>query len=320
MIDTTGVPANGSWVERSTQVRITLGEFCLAKVSFRAMTLPDLDWRYPVDIADETIERQLQSGAKAVYLSYSPASGRLPRVSFRKHGFRYVPWQAGRHYINLDGTFQDYLSRFGAKSRKNLNRSVRLFAEASGGAVDFREYRSVEDISAFYESASEVAVKTYQHRLLKSGLPLTDDFRGKLVELATLDGFRGYILFQGESPAAFAYCTAQNDVLTYQVPGYDPAFQQYSPGTVLLYHILSRVFSERRFRVFDFGIGEAFYKSFFGTGVAPCASVYHFAYTAKNLIFLGAHLGAWSVSAGVVQMLSALGIRDFIKKALRRAG
>ena len=319
MIDTAGAQPRATWVERTTQIRITLGEFCLANVGFRAMTLPGFDWRYPIDITDQLIQSLLQSPVEAVYLSSFPTSGRLPRLSFRKYWFRYVPWQAGRHYIDLDGTFQQYLGRFSAKSRNTLARGARKFAEASGGAVDFREYRHPDDMSAFHEAASQVTRKTFQHKLLKSGLPLTDDFRGKLFELAALDKFRGYILFHGKSPVAFMYCTAHNDVLTGQVAGYDPAFQQYSPGTLLLYHILNRVFSEGRFRVFDFGIGESSYKDFFGTGVASCAAVYHFAYTPKNVAFLGAHLATWFVSAAVVKILSVLRIKDFVKKAIRRA-
>lgn len=319
MIDTTGAQPSTSWIERSTQIRITLGEFCLANIRFRAVTLPGLDWRYPLDIADEVIQRQLQSRVDTVYLSSLHAPEHLPRVSFRKHWFRYVPAQVGRHYVDLDGTFQEYLRRFSAKSRNTLTRRMRKFSEANGGAVDFREYRNPDDLSAFYEAASEVTVKTYQYKLLKSGLPQNDEFRSKLVELARLNRFRGYVLFHGKSPVAFAHCTAQNDILTYQCPGYDPAFQQYSPGTVLLYHILDRIFSERRFRIFDFGTGEAAYKSFFGTGTAPCAAVYHFAYTPKNLAFLGVHLTAWSVSAAAVRILSVLRIKDSIKKAIRRA-
>jgi CelD/BcsL family acetyltransferase involved in cellulose biosynthesis len=45
--------------------------------------------------------------------------------------------------------------------------------------------------------------------------------------------------------------------------GHDPAFGQFSPGTVLLFLILERLFAERRFRVFDFGGMAAEYKVFF---------------------------------------------------------
>jgi len=320
MTSTTGAQANASWVERSTQIRIVLGEFCLGHVRFRGATLTGLDWRRPIEIDEEAIERHLQSGAEVVYLASLPTTERLPRLCFRKHWVRYVPARIGRHYIDLEGTFQDYLRSFAAKQRNNLTRPVRRFIEASEGTVDFREYRHPDDMSAFYEAASPVTVKTFQHRLLKSGLPQSDDFRRKLLELAELDKFRGYVLFHDKSPIAFGYCLSQNDILTYQVSGYDPDFRQYSPGTLLLYYMLERVFAERRFRIFDFGTGDAFYKSFFSTGVAPCAVVYHFAYTPKNLAFLGAHLAAWLISTAIVKTLSALGIRDFVKKAFRRVG
>jgi hypothetical protein len=319
MIDTASARPSTSWVDRSTQIRITVGEFCLANIRFQAKTLPDFDWRYPIHIADEEIQRQLRSGVEAVYLTSFPTSEHLPRLSFRKYGIRYVPWQAGRHYIDLDGTFQDYLSRLKSKSRNTLARHVRRFTEASDGTVDFREYHRADEIAAFYDVASQVTVKTYQHKLLKSGLLQTDDFRSKLLALAKLGRVWGYIIFHNNSPVAFMYNTVQNDILVSQTIGYDPAFRQYAPGTVLQYHVLDRVFSERRFRVFDFGTGEAFHKSFFGTSVAPCAAVYHFAYTPKNLAFLGVHLGAWSISAAAVRILSVLRAKEFVKRAIRRA-
>jgi hypothetical protein len=317
--DTVGAPSS-SWVESSTQVRIVIGEFCLAKIRFRVMTLPHLDWRYPVDITNEAIHGLLQSNVKAIYLPSFCAPERLPRLCFRKKSVRYVPWQGGRYYVDLDGTFQEYLRRFKAKSRKNLTRSVRIIAEASCGTIDFREYRHVGDMSAFYAEASQITKKTYQHRLLKSGLPQTEDFCRRLVELAGLGRVRGYILFFRKSPVAFAYCTVQDDVLTYQIIGYDPAFQQYSPGTVLLHCILDRIFSERRFRVFDFGTGEASYKSFFSTDAAPSAVVYELAYTPKNLVFLGVHLAASLTSSATAKILSAFGTKDYVKKFFRRVG
>jgi GNAT acetyltransferase-like protein len=319
MTDTAGAQCSSSWVAKSTRIRITLGEFCVANIRFRAVTLPDLDWRNPIHIADEEIQRQLQTGVEAVYLSSAPTTEHLPRLCFRKYGVRYIPWQAGRHYIDLDGTFQDYLSRLKSKARNTLTRHVRKFAEASGGTIDFREYHSADEIAVFYDLASQISVKTYQHHLLKSGLSQTEDFRRALLELAERGRLWAYIIFHNHSPVAYMYNTAHNDLLVSQTIGYDPAFRQYAPGNVLHYQVLNRVFSERRFRVFDFGTGESFHKSFFGTGVTPCAAVYYFAYTPKNLVFLGVHLGAWFVSATVVRLLSALRAKEFVKRTLRRA-
>lgn len=308
---------SGAWINRPTDVRITLGEFCLAKVRFRAATLSGLDWRFPLGSADEMFREQLQTGVEVVYVPSLPVSGRLPRLSIRASGIRYVPGQAGRCYIDLEGTFQEYLAHFGSKPRKNLVRSVRLLSEASGGTIDFREYRTVEEAAEFYTVASNLSEKTYQEKLLKSGLPQTDDFRRAYFELARQDRVRGYILFLHGEPIAYAYCTTQNDIFTYQIIGYDPAFAQHSPGTVLLYLLLEGLFSEKRFTIFDFGTGEASYKKSFSTGESSCAVVYHFRYSPKNLIFLAAHSAAWLASISIVKSLSALRIKGIVKKLLR---
>ena len=70
----------------------------------------------------------------------------------------------------------------------------------------------------------------------------------------------------GGKPIAYAFCRMHNDIITYALLGYDPAFSNWSPGTILLLLVIERLFTQGIFRVFDFGGMAAEYKSFFATG------------------------------------------------------
>jgi len=91
-------------------------------------------------------------------------------------------------------------------------------------------------------------------------------------------------------PAAYALCMRQGDALIYSTIGYDPQYKDLSPGTVLLYLILQRLFAEQRFRIFDFvGGGDYGYKTMFSTGSLDYARVLWFPWSLKNFALVGLH-------------------------------
>ena len=319
LTQTSTVEPDVCWVRRRTEIRLTLGELALGTIQFQAAVLPDARWRTATEVTEGDIATELRSGVDAVCLKSLPTAEHLPRIRFQRNAMRYVPTHFKRHYVVITGSFPEYVKQLSAKLRKNVTRSVRKFADAGGGSVDFREYRRPAEMADFFEVASQVSIKTYQHKLLKAGLPQTAEFRRKIVELAAEDRVRGYLLYLNGSPVAFAYCTVDGELLTYQTPGYDPAYGVYSPGIVLLYHILDRVISEGLVRVFDFGTGDAFYKDAFATGTAACAAVYYFRYNPKTLVFVAVHTSLCLLSAAAVKLLKALHVKDLAKKIFRRA-
>ena len=91
-------------------------------------------------------------------------------------------------------------------------------------------------------------------------------------------------------PAAYALCMRQGDALIYSTIGYDPQYKDLSPGTVLLYLILQRLFAEQRFRIFDFVVvGDYGYKTMFSTGSLDYARVLWFPWSLKNFALVGLH-------------------------------
>src|SRR5207244_12208298 len=101
-----------------------------------------------------------------------PVSAELPRLKSFATGYRYVARQYQRYYVNLGGTFEEYLKKFSGNTRANLRKDLKKFAEASGGGpVDVRFYRKPEESAEFLAIGRELSKKTFQERLLDAGLP-----------------------------------------------------------------------------------------------------------------------------------------------------
>jgi hypothetical protein len=224
-----------------------------------------------------------------------------------------------RYFVQIKGTFDQYLTHFGGKARKNLLRSVRACGQPNGAGLDVREYRDERQVSEFHRVAAGISRLTYQHRLVGAGLPDTPEFLSALSAVAKAGRVRGYVLFVAGQPVAFAFCTVTGSTIHYDVIGYDPTYAQLSPGTVLLFEIMHRVFDEGLFDLFDFGPGDAQYKRSFSTCSRRCANILYLKPTAHNAAFVVAHLFVESLSSTAGALLARLGLKRKVKKLFRRS-
>ena len=265
-------------VQRAVRLDFSLGGILLRTVRLRGVR---------VDTAPkmEELPREVEVAAREGH----PVEERLPRMRVEREAVVYAPSQYRRMYVGLDGTFPEYLRKLRSNTRQDFKRRMRRFAERSGGLLEWREYRRAEEMEEFYRLARQVSEKTYQEKELDAGLPEGEAFREELVEQARRGAARGYILFGGARPVAYSLCRLESDVLIADKAGYDPAYRDHSPGMVLLYAMLRRLFVERRFQRFDFGPGEFRYKRTLATGNVPCADVYYYRRTWRLLALLCLH-------------------------------
>src|SRR3546814_18752641 len=75
------------------------------------------------------------------------------------------------------------------------------------------------------------------------------------------DAMRGWLLFVDDVPISYLYAPAEGDTLIYAHLGYDPAFSEFSPGTVLQLEAMRDLMGEGRFRLFDFTEGDGQHRS-----------------------------------------------------------
>jgi CelD/BcsL family acetyltransferase involved in cellulose biosynthesis len=309
------------WTEKSRELRFTFGEFRLWTANFRAWVLEKhyLDCG-PEDLAGLPPFAEVPSGIQVLVLPSHPVAAELPALTRLPAALRYVPAHFNHYCIELPGSLEAYLAGLSGKSRHEMARKVRRFTEHAAGRQELRAFREVGEMAEFVRLAGSLSRMTYQGRLLAVGLPEGPAFVAELEAAAARDEVRGYLLLLDGRPVAYGYCRVAGDVLLFEHTGYDPALAEHSPGIFLLREMLSRIFAECRFRVFDFGTGDAQYKKSYATSCRRCATVLQFRPTLKNALVVRAHRALIGFSDGCVRLLKTLGIKDRVRRLLRRGG
>lgn len=175
-----------------------------------------------------------------------------------------------RHYIDLTIGFDAYQAHLSSNTRSAMKRKARKVAEVSGGTLDVRRFRTPDDMTTFHDIARRISLRTYQERLLGSGLPDSDAFLRQMYSMAAADSVRAWLLYVAGEPAAYLYCPVQGGVVRYDHVGHDPAFNDLSPGGVLQMAALGDLFAEGRFTRFDFTEGDGQHKRQFATDGVQC--------------------------------------------------
>jgi len=243
----------------------------------------------------------------------------LPRVHPTRHAICYVRNQTVNHYIDLRGPFSDYLKGFSSKTRSTLQRKIRKIAAIEGASFECRSYSAPDSVREFHRLARQVAVKTYQEKLFDGALPASPEFVEHMRAMAELGCFRGFLLFVKDEPVSYLYLPASGNTVAYGYLGYDPGYASFSPGTVLLYLALEKLFAEQRFHFFNFTYGEGQAKELFGRESFLQADIYFFRRNLRNCVAVYSHIAMDWCSSVIGKMLDVLGLRRALRKLLRRS-
>ena len=245
-------------------------------------------------------------------------AARFP-VGIGRYGrwLRYVRSHDVHHFIEIQSSWDAYFSQFTGKSRQNLRRSVKRFIERQSGGNGVELSTAPADMPRFHREALGISEQTYQHKLLKSGLPTGDAFLAHLDQLAHQGRARGYLLRNGDQPIAYAWCSVSEDVFKYEVVGYLPQSADLSPGTVLLYHIIEDAHRMPGCRFLDFGPGEALYKSMFANRKVEYVDLYLFRMTWRNVLLVSLHRALTLASEGLGRFFESMGLKSRIKRMIR---
>ena len=219
-----------------------------------------------------------------------------------------------RSYIEMEGSYEDYLARFSGKTRSTLRRKRRKFEKAGGDELNLRSFCSSEELDEFLRFALPLSRKTYQARLLDAGLPESATARTEMRGLAEQGRVRAFLLFLGREAVAYLYLPVVGGTLVYAYLGYDPDHASLSPGTVLQMAALESLFAEGRFRYFDFTEGQGAHKALFGTDSVVCASFLMLPPTLANRTLLASH-GGFNAAVGTAKSLAR---RSGLETAARR--
>lgn len=223
-----------------------------------------------------------------------------------------------RHSIAMEGSFEDYLTRFSGKTRATLRKKRRRFEEADGGALGLSVHRTPDEIATFLDAALPLSRRTYQSRLLDAGLPADEAFRRHALQAAADNQVRAFLLRLGGAPVAYLYLPVVGDTLVYAHLGYAPDYAALSPGTVLQMAALEQLYAERRYRHFDFTEGDGAHKALFATHSVECASFLLLKPTLTNRVLLAALRGFDRAVAGVKAVAHRTGAEAALRRQLRQ--
>jgi hypothetical protein len=306
------------WSETRHGFRFVLGELAFATrvLPVAVRTGSFMEFAPTPDTLE--LPRTLDGRVVAYVVMSQPVPGPLPKVSLHKGTVRFAPHQYAHQLVRFSGSFEDYLKRqFSGQARNGLKRKIRKYCEQVKDQNPWREYRTPDEVRQFYALARQISARTYQEKLLHKGLP--DGAADEWAELARAGIGRGYLLCDGKKPVAYMTGELRDGVLLNDYQGFDPDYRNLSPGIVLQYFALQKLFSDPEgTRYWDFGEGEGTHKAFFANESLHCADVFHFPPTARALTLFAAQAGLHFASRGIVHVLDRYGLKDKVKRVLRR--
>jgi CelD/BcsL family acetyltransferase involved in cellulose biosynthesis len=222
-----------------------------------------------------------------------------------------------RYYTDFGIGFDAWFESLSSNARQSLRRKAKKIAAESGGDLDVRRFSTPDELEAFHDVGRRISLRTYQERMLGSGLPESPEFLHSMLSLAAADQVRAWLLYVGGEPAAYLYCPVVGDTVIYAHVGHDPAFNDLSPGQVLQLEAMRDLFEEQRFARFDFTEGEGQHKRQFSTGGVACVDLLLLRPSLANRVTMAALGGFNQVVATGKRAVNAAGLEKLAKKVRR---
>lgn len=219
------------------------------------------------------------------------------------------------HYrLVLPATWEGFRALRSAESLKKIDRRERALARETGTAVTLVELRTLADLQPHLPAIERMMDRTWQARHLGHRL----DSAG-MREVAERGWMRSFVLLAGGQPVAFALGYQGLGTYVYEQIGYDARYGRHSPGTVLLYQLVRRLYEADTPVCVDFGEGEAEYKKLLANNTIGIESVMLVRRRAGLRVRLGASAGLARVTAWGRALLERTGARRLLAKRLKAA-
>jgi CelD/BcsL family acetyltransferase involved in cellulose biosynthesis len=201
--------------------------------------------------ADVVVFRQLEVGS-----ALHRAAAARATFATRQHALRPdVRWE-----IELPSEPEGYLDTLSAATRKGARRTAGRLEQLFGERLAIRSFRDPAELDVFFRDIETVAAKTYQRRLGVGHLGDAKQ-RARLGMLAKRGWLRASILYLDGNPIAFELGELYRGRFRSLAGGYDSAYGPNRVGAHLLVKTIEDLAADPHASVFDFGHGDADYKS-----------------------------------------------------------
>jgi hypothetical protein len=305
------------------QLACELGEFALAKFPLRILRLQGYIPSMPEDgtAYDQLMGEILRSDFDAIYMENVKTesffgnylrSSELVRRRFRFYTKR---GPLPHSLIRLDGTFESYMKKFSAKTRKNRLREIRTLRER--GRANLLRVSQASEIDAFLEAAYEISRRTWQFKHFGGGLAVRDRevVSREMRFLAERGWLRSYVLKCDGVPCSFILGHQYGSTFFAESAGVDDTWRRYSVGTVMLLLALENLFKENPPEFYDFGTPVKF-QEYFATESYPEARVWLFRRGAYPILVSSIYGACNAVSMSTGRLLDRLGVKSKLKQLL----
>jgi CelD/BcsL family acetyltransferase involved in cellulose biosynthesis len=218
----------------------------------------------------------------------------------------------------------DYAAFFAeltSKYRNQLRKKEKVLIERFGTAFELKQYTKESEVQEFLDGASAINKKTYQYRMFGESVDNDVESVAEAQRAAAAGAFRSFILWHGNAALCFVVGHQRADgTYEHRKTGYDPAWSDVSPGIVTNMLLLQRLYEgPNRPLLLDFGSGDGDYKRMFSNESRQTSNPVLIPRRARFM------LAFWMMSASIaandiaVSMLKRLGIKEWLKRRMRRA-
>ncbi|WP_237066646.1 GNAT family N-acetyltransferase [Microbulbifer guangxiensis] len=261
----------------------------------------------------------LQSGAvDCISVHHLPLESHIGKVLMA--GLRGAgdgkPIISGQWFAELTDSDRQPLVTNSAKTRSSFRRKDRKLEKSFDGTVDICEYRQLEEVGAFIESAANIGEQSYQGNI---GVGVRDSrhWHAVLGILAGNGYLRGYLLKVGNAPIAYAVGPRVGNTFTLMATSFLPEHRQLAPGAYLIRRMIERLQAEG-VRWLDFGFGDAPYKELHGTWRRETANLHLYGHTPAARVARALDTAVKWSDRSIRRLLHDSGLYDRARKLLQR--
>jgi len=212
------------------------------------------------------------------------------------------------------GSFYQGLPR---KHRSNLRRLITKLERAYPNKVKVVTYRDQSELETALKAASEISAATYQSAY---GLGVVDNHQTRTVlsQAARLGRLQIDILYINGEPGAFQLAMKYGNTYFGDKIGFNPKWEKFRIGTVLFLRVIETLCGDPSVAYYDFGFGDAEYKSSYCDTEWAEGSVYIFAPRVFP-VFVNLILSTTSAINILTQLfVTKLGIYNLVQRYRRK--
>jgi hypothetical protein len=217
-------------------------------------------------------------------------------------------------------SFAEFFSELSTKYRTQLRKKEKAFGERLGTSFVLNEYRLPDEVKSFLDAANAINRQTYQFRLFGESVDNDGASVASGRRAALAGAFRSFILWHGDIPLCFILGHQRADgTYEHRQTGYDPAWRDIAPGIVCNLLMLRHLYAVDRPMLLDFGSGDADYKRLFSNESCMTANPVLVPRRPRYMLAVWTFRFFDTANALAVRTLQKLGLKEWIKRQLRRA-